>query len=578
MAGPRGLTESLSSSSSRTAAAASRPARDAYAQADTRGRRVSPTGGALFDRAERAAQDRQLADRLAMADDDLAAGIANAYAQADARGRRVSPTGGDLFDRAEQAQIARMAAAAGIADAYAQANARNQNTMFPGQGFSAFGDMVPGELSAEYARQFNRGQSEFEPLIAFDSGAMRYPPQRFDPPGLQESYDALAARENNLVYDLATGAYIPANPSDATRLTQDFLPRPEDLYATAAGVSDQANLVKDTLNSLIAGADAERARMSGGSSVPLPRLDPRGYDGSTSDMPFESDGIADAQVNDVPTAYDQAVDFIGDMAVGTPIGGLVNLAAPDAIRGVSEFFKGLDDGVTYGGTGVRTNFQDSASGGSLIEQPSQYAYAPLPFPDVNGNGIDDRLEGIGFMGSQPTNFGVRQVRFPTTPPYDPGRSGEFSYFTGQGYAEGGMVDPMQDPRMELIADTEDVLEDIAEGEPADAEDAEILRAFVAQFGDDALRALNDQVMAGMKMRPSRSRETGSPRLIEGPGTETSDSIPAMIEDAPGGPQPAALSDGEVVIPANAVRAAGQGDREKGAAQLMALSDMLVNGQ
>jgi hypothetical protein len=52
----------------------------------------------------------------------------------------------------------------------------------------------------------------------------------------------------------------------------------------------------------------------------------------------------------------------------------------------------------------------------------------------------------------------------------------------------------------------------------------------------------------------------------------------MIEDAPGGPQPAALSDGEVVIPANAVRAAGQGDREKGAAQLMALSDMLVNGQ
>jgi hypothetical protein len=262
----------------------------------------------------------------------------------------------------------------------------------------------------------------------------------------------------------------------------------------------------------------------------------------------------------------------------TALGGAVKALFPDVWYGMGESIKGLDDGVTYGGTGVRTNFQDSASGGSLIEQPSQYAYAPLPFPDVNGNGIDDRLEGIGFMGSQPTNFGARQVRFPTTPPYDPGRSGEFSYFTGQGYAEGGMVDPMQDPRMELIADAEDVLEGIAAGAPPDARGAEILKAFVAQFGDDALRALNDQVMAGMKMRPSRSRETGSPRLIEGPGTETSDSIPAMIEDAPGGPQPAALSDGEVVIPANAVRAAGQGDREKGAAQLMALSDMLVNGQ
>lgn len=472
-----------------------------------------------------------------------------------------------------------MAAAAGIADAYEQANARNQNTVFPGQGFSTFGDMVPGELSAEYARQFNRGLSEFEPLIAFDSGAMRYPPQRFDPPGLQESYADLAARENNFVYDPVTGTYIPANLSDATRLTQDFLPRPEDLYATAAGVSNQANLVKDTLNSLIAGTDAERARLSGGSGVPLQSLDPGGYDGIAG----ESDEARYARLNPQAapkerTILDTVVEGGGRLLENTALGGAVKALFPDVWYGMGESIKGLDDGVTYGGTGVRTNFQDSASGGSLIEQPSQYAYAPLPFPDVNGNGIDDRLEGIGFMGSQPINWGARQARFPTTPPYDPGRSGEFSYFTGQGYAEGGMVDPMQDPRMELIADTEDVLEDIAEGEPADAEDAEILRAFVAQFGDDALRALNDQVMAGMKMRPSRSRETGSPRLIEGPGTETSDSIPAMIEDAPGGPQPAALSDGEVVIPANAVRAAGQGDREKGAAQLMALSDMLVNGQ
>jgi hypothetical protein len=300
-------------------------------------------------------------------------------------------------------------------------------------------------------------------------------------------------------------------------------------------------------------------------------------------MPFESDEARYARLNPPAapkerTILDTVVEGGGRLLENTALGGAVKALFPDVWYGMGESIKGLDDGVTYGGTGVRTNFQDSASGGSLIEQPSQYAYAPLPFPDVNGNGIDDRLEGIGFMGSQPTNFGARQVRFPTTPPYDPGRSGEFSYFTGQGYAEGGMVDPMQDPRMELIADAEDVLEDIAAGAPPDARGAEILKAFVAQFGDDALRALNDQVMAGMKMRPSRSRETGSPRLIEGPGTETSDSIPAMIEDAPGGPQPAALSDGEVVIPANAVRAAGQGDREKGAAQLMALSDMLVGGQ
>jgi hypothetical protein len=44
------------------------------------------------------------------------------------------------------------------------------------------------------------------------------------------------------------------------------------------------------------------------------------------------------------------------------------------------------------------------------------------------------------------------------------------------------------------------------------------------------------------------RRTGQ---IEGPGTETSDDIPAM------------LSDGEFVMTAQAVRNAGQGNRQKG---------------
>jgi hypothetical protein len=55
------------------------------------------------------------------------------------------------------------------------------------------------------------------------------------------------------------------------------------------------------------------------------------------------------------------------------------------------------------------------------------------------------------------------------------------------------------------------------------------------------------------------RRTGQ---ISGPGTETSDSIPAM------------LSDGEFVMTAKAVRAAGKGDRRAGAKKMYALMHQL----
>ena len=55
--------------------------------------------------------------------------------------------------------------------------------------------------------------------------------------------------------------------------------------------------------------------------------------------------------------------------------------------------------------------------------------------------------------------------------------------------------------------------------------------------------------------------------IEGPGTGTSDSIPAMIFQNGGPVQEARLSDGEFVMTAAAVRGAGGGNRAKGAAKM-----------
>lgn len=62
--------------------------------------------------------------------------------------------------------------------------------------------------------------------------------------------------------------------------------------------------------------------------------------------------------------------------------------------------------------------------------------------------------------------------------------------------------------------------------------------------------------------------------IEGPGTGTSDSIPARIYQNGGPVQEAMLSDGEFVMTERAVRGAGSGDRAKGAAKMYEMMSRL----
>ena len=58
--------------------------------------------------------------------------------------------------------------------------------------------------------------------------------------------------------------------------------------------------------------------------------------------------------------------------------------------------------------------------------------------------------------------------------------------------------------------------------------------------------------------------------IEGPGTGRSDSIPAVIHQNGQPVEKAALSDGEFVMTEQAVKGAGNGDRQKGAANMYAM--------
>ena len=174
--------------------------------------------------------------------------------------------------------------------------------------------------------------------------------------------------------------------------------------------------------------------------------------------------------------------------------------------------------------------------------PAPRYYAPSSSPTNMPEGIPQPYNVSGAYGV-PLLYGnpVQQTR-PT------------------GYRQGGAVNnavrqAARDPF--LVAQTEGLLY----GGPE-----------AAMAAGRAVQTLNKQnnqgIMAAQGLRqggqPSRfPRKTGP---IDGPGTGTSDSIPAM------------LSDGEFVFTAKAVRNAGKGSRRKGARRMYKLMKMLEGGK
>lgn len=116
------------------------------------------------------------------------------------------------------------------------------------------------------------------------------------------------------------------------------------------------------------------------------------------------------------------------------------------------------------------------------------------------------------------------------------------------FQEGGMVD---DPRMDVMMGAVDAMR----GNHPNPQEA--INAFIEMFGEAAFRDL-------------QQRMANEPRMVEGPGGPKDDMIPAVINDV----QAARLSDGEFVMPADAVAAMGGGDTELGARQLQMMSEQL----
>lgn len=324
-----------------------------------------------------------------------------------------------------------------------------------------------------------------------------------------------------------------------------------------------------------------------------------------------STGIDAAAPAKEPSTWDNVVDNTGKLLSHSGLGAIVSTLFPDLWSSGGDMMKGLFDGergtATANGDFTRWDPREGVSmgGGSSFSRDASGYVDTTPhdgkktpvtpgvpgkdFPDLNHNGIDDTVEGYTGPDTKPASDPkwnlppTRKVRFPDMPPYNPGRDAEWKYFTHnhladggivEAYAEGGAIDP-SDPKVKLIGDTEDVLEDIKSGKKPDEAAAATLKAFVAQFGDGALKSLHDNVAEGLSMK---SGSGGKGRQIKGPGGPKDDAVPAVIVEEGSVVSPAKLSNNEFVMPVEAVEGLGEGDIKLGAERMQQLAERLAAGK
>ncbi len=196
----------------------------------------------------------------------------------------------------------------------------------------------------------------------------------------------------------------------------------------------------------------------------------------------------------------------------------------------------------HGGTGDDGGASHLADGG-VVTVPFSYENATVS----SGGGPSMAPNPLGSNTQAPFTMGDAMA--PAMPQ---------NTFAAGGAVQEPMMGPLsgQDPRIMLMAEAEKAIA----GQHPDPE--AVLQQFVQTFGQGALR----QLAAGAQHQ--QQGEAG--RMIDGPGGPRSDDVPARIDNT----HEAALSDGEFVMTADAVRNIGGGDPMKGAQILTMMNEQL----
>ena len=244
--------------------------------------------------------------------------------------------------------------------------------------------------------------------------------------------------------------------------------------------------------------------------------------------------------------------------------------------GTSAYPRGGFGSDTGGPSGTSNSSGTSSVGGGGVPtvggeegRDAGYDSYATPAGVLGYRGLRDTIDGGGPNAS---TLGGRGFAGPN-PNASAGNDGPSARDRGQMYAYGGMVAPQQglaslnQGQMPMMNGQMPNLSD-----PATAATlAMAVRRPELQYGPVmANPALNQMVNGAM----SNFAMGG---YVEGPGTGTSDSIPSTIYQNGMPVQEARLSDGEFVMTENAVKGAGNGDREAGAARMYRMMQEFERG-
>lgn len=234
----------------------------------------------------------------------------------------------------------------------------------------------------------------------------------------------------------------------------------------------------------------------------------------------------------------------------TAAGGAAGMAGPTIAA--ANALPAAATGAGAAGGAAKAGGLGALFGGMDAGKMLQYgALASMMMPQGGGGGGDDgggRKKGKRYSrGDAANNTGsVNDSEFDYFPDSHYYKSGGLV----RGYAEGGLASlAPQEPE----ANDEQLIDMTVAALQGQAPNADaIIQQFIQVFGPDALRDLIQQVQGG----------GGAPQ-----GDGMSDSVPAVVNGQNGQSEPAALSEGEFVVPADVVSGLGNGSTEAGAQQL-----------
>lgn len=265
-----------------------------------------------------------------------------------------------------------------------------------------------------------------------------------------------------------------------------------------------------------------------------------GYNSNPMDLDTTQENL-DSLLAGQGNAYNTVAGFVTDSGGGYND---VDPAVQDAISGMRRDLATSDGGLTA-----------VTSGDGL--SPDQ-AWGNVSADAISDPGLGE--EGMGSTWAQgglvPGSMNEPQKRY-------------FGIYKQGGpvrsYALGENVEAIQ---AEQVQQNPIVVEAVAAITGNHPEPEKAIMQFVNIYGEEALVALRDEIIAEAS---SEQRQASGLGALSGPGTGLSDDIPAEVQQG-GLSEPAALSVGEQVVPADVVAMLGDGSTEAGSKRLDGMVD------